>query len=297
VSVYRIRFALPRMPSDPVPPRSVLEHPQARSRREAIWRIIFLSDTRAGRLFDVVLLWLIGASVLLVALESVDALRERYGTAMRAAEWGFTALFTIEYGVRLAVVRNRWRYASSFFGVVDLVSILPLYLELVLPDSHYLMTIRILRLLRIFRVLKMGRHLGEAAILLNAIRASRDKIIVFLLGVGALVCVEGTIMYVLENERNPDFSSIPQSVYWAVVTLTTVGFGDITPVTVLGKMMATVVMLTGFSIIAVPIGVVTAELGREMGIERRHEVRCRECGWSEHDPRALYCQQCGTPLG
>jgi voltage-gated potassium channel len=264
--------------------------------RERLWRIIFLSDTPAGRHFDVGLLWAVSASVLVVMLDSVQSLRQNYGGALRVAEWTFTILFTLEYLVRLAVVRRRWRYVRSFYGIVDLLSFLPTYVELLLPGSHYLMILRVLRLLRMFRVLKMARHLGEASVIINALRASRAKISVFLFTVMAIVCVEGTLMYLIENGSNPGFSSIPQSIYWSIVTVTTVGYGDVSPVTVLGKMMASVVMLTGFAIIAVPTGVVTAELGREMAISRDNGRRCSECGWQRHENNARYCQQCGTQL-
>jgi voltage-gated potassium channel len=270
--------------------------PEPNSRREKLWRVIFLSDTRAGQVFDIVLLWLILLSVLTVILESVDSLRENHGILFVTLEWVFTGLFTLEYVCRLWVVKRRMAYARSFYGLVDLLSILPAYIELLVPGSHYLMTLRVLRLLRMFRVLKMAEHLGEASVLLNALIAGRRKIMIFFTAVLALVLVEGTIMYVLEKEANPDFANIPQSVYWAIVTITTVGYGDVTPVTLAGKMMASVIMLTGFAIIAVPTGIVTSELSRgvrESGPKRR---RCNECGWGEHDPRARYCQQCGTDL-
>jgi voltage-gated potassium channel len=229
-------------------------------------------------------------------LESVASLRRSHGTLLRGAEWAFTIIFTLEYIVRLCVVRSPLRYARSFFGIVDLLSIVPSYLELFFAGSHYLLMLRVLRMLRMFRVLEMAQHVGEAGVLMNALRASRAKIIVFLFSVMALVCVEGTLMYILETASNPGFNSIPQSIYWAIVTLTTVGYGDISPITVLGKMMASVIMLTGFAIIAVPTGVVTAELGREIGRSRRNQRICRECGWDEHDSRAHFCLQCGERL-
>jgi voltage-gated potassium channel len=281
------------------PPQQFLRvetEPAQTPAREKMWRVIFLSDTRAGRVFDVVLLWVIAASVLVVMLESVDSIRAPREGAFRAAEWIFTVLFTIEYGLRLWAVRRPWRYATSFFGVVDLLAFLPTYLELFLTGTHYLMILRVLRLLRMFRVLKMAHHIGEAGVLLNALNASRAKISVFLFSVMAFVCVEGTLMYLIEHTVNPGFRNIPQSIYWAIVTITTVGYGDVAPVTVLGKLMACVIMLTGFAIIAVPTGVVTAELGREIARSRRVHVRCRECGWDEHDHRARFCQQCGVKL-
>ena len=275
-------------PTEPKPaPISKETEPAAGPLRGKLWRIIFESDTPAGRGFDIGLLWIIGISVLVVMLESVDSLRADNEFAFRAAEWVFTIIFTIEYGLRLWVVRRPWRYAFSFFGVIDLLAFLPSYLELVLTGSHYLM---------ILRVLKMAHHIGEAGVLLNALLASRAKIAVFLFSVMALVCVEGTVMYLIEHSVNAGFRNIPQSIYWAIVTITTVGYGDVAPTTVLGKMMASVIMLTGFSILAVPTGVVTAELGREMARSRRASLRCRECGWEEHDSRARFCQQCGARL-
>ena len=264
--------------------------------RAKLWRIIFLTDTKAGRAFDAGLLSAIGISVLIVMLASVDSLRDQHSQAFLAAEWFFTIVFTIEYAVRLWVVRRPSRYAWSFFGLVDLISFLPSYVELIISGSHYFMILRVLRMLRMFRVLKLAEHMGEAKVLLNALRASRAKISVFLFAVMTLVCIEGTVMYLLEGEDNPGFHNIPQAIYWAIVTITTVGYGDAAPITVPGKMMASAIMLTGFAIIAVPTGMVSAELGRE--ITRRHQRRrrCRACDWDDHDPRARFCQQCGTPF-
>jgi len=270
--------------------------PDPSPKREYLWRVIFLSDTRIGRVFDIVLLWLIGLSVITIILESVDQIRLPYVTLFWILEWVFTVLFTLEYLARLWVVRRRWRYAVSFFGIIDLISILPAYLELIIPGTHYLMALRVLRLMRMFRVLKMAEYLGEASILLAALRASRRKITLFLTTVIALVLVEGTVVYVLEHEANPDFANIPQAIYWAIVTITTVGYGDVAPITVPGKMMASVIMLTGFAIIAVPTGIVTSELGRAMAGTHSKRRRCQECGWEDHDPRALHCQHCGVRL-
>ncbi len=279
-------------------PNNASRNPRVGTIRQRLWRIIFLSDTPAGRLFDVVLLWLIGLSVLLVMMESVESLAQQHGVLMRGLEWFFTVTFTVEFVLRCWVARRPLRYVFSFFGIVDLVSILPSYLELFLTGTHYLMVIRILRLLRMFRILKMAEYLGEASVLLDALRASKHKISVFLFAIAAAVCVEGTVMYVIENPFNAGFSSIPQSVYWAVVTITTVGYGDIAPATVLGKMMACVIMLTGFSIIAVPTGVFTAELGRSIaeGGAKASAKRCAECGTTGHPAGARYCHRCGTEL-
>lgn len=264
--------------------------------RERIWRIIFLSDTPLGKAFDVALLMLISISVLVVMIESVDEIREQYAKWLYGIEWGVTVLFTLEYLVRLAVARNRQKYAFSFFGMVDLLAILPTYLELFLSGSHYLMMLRVMRLLRMFRIFKMARHLGEASLLMNALKASRPKIAVFLFSVLAMISVEGTLMYLLEHSVNEGFSNIPKSIYWGIVTITTVGYGDVVPMTILGKILACVVTLTGFAIIAVPTGIVTAELGREMAVGRLDSRSCDECGWKGHDLRAHYCMQCGGKL-
>jgi voltage-gated potassium channel len=263
--------------------------------REKLWRIIFLSDTRAGRAFDIALLCLIGMSVLTVLLESVEEVRAGREELFVTLEWVFTGIFLVEYIVRLLVVQQPWRYARSFFGIIDLLAILPAFIGLLVPGSHYLMAVRALRLLRVFRILKMAECLGEASLLLNALRASRRKIAIFLTAVLTIVLVEGTVVYVLECDANPDFRNIPQAVYWAIVTITTVGYGDIAPVTVAGKMMASVIMLTGFAIIAVPTGIVTTEISREMK-RVRFRRRCGECGCEDHDNRARYCHQCGTEL-
>ena len=264
--------------------------------KERLWRIIFLSDTPAGRAFDVVLLVLISASVAVVMLESVESLRESHQGLFRALEWGFTILFSIEYVTRVLVVRRKRSYVLSFFGIVDLLSVLPTYVALFLAGTQYLMVIRILRLLRMFRVLKMARHFGQANQLLVALRASRPKIAVFLFAVLTLITIESTLMYLIEGSRNPGFSSIPQSIYWGIVTLTTVGYGDVAPVTVAGKVLASIIMLSGFAIIAVPTGIVTAEIGRTMRRVEMDRRRCEECGWEGHDPHANYCKHCGTRL-
>ncbi|HEY1050123.1 MAG TPA: ion transporter [Prosthecobacter sp.] len=269
--------------------------PDPSPKHERLWRIIFLSDTKIGRAFDLALLWLIGLSVLTIVLESVDEIRAPWARGFWVAEWVFTVLFTLEYLARLVAVRRPLRYAFSFFGILDLISILPAYLELLVPGTHYLMALRVLRLMRIFRILKMAEYLGEANVLLTALKASRRKITLFLCTVLSLVLVEGTVVYVLEHEANPDFANIPQAIYWAIVTITTVGYGDVAPVTVPGKMMASIIMLTGFAIIAVPTGIVTQELGRAFALPKNRR-RCAPCGWEEHDQRASYCQHCGARL-
>ena len=239
---------------------SPTEGPDA-GRRARLHEVIFASDTSAGRLFDLVLIWLILLSVATVILESVRHVREQYGELLYALEWLFTLLFTVEYILRLISVRHPLRYARSFFGVVDLLAIIPTYLSLLVPGSQYLLVIRILRLLRIFRLLKLSEYVTEADTLRRALRASRRKISVFLSAVLLLVVIIGALMYVIEGEEH-GFTSIPISVYWAIVTLTTVGYGDLSPRTSLGQILASIVMIIGYGIIAVPTGIVSVELAQ-----------------------------------
>ena len=273
------------------------EH-QSNTFRDRLWRIIFMADTKAGRAFDIVLLWLIGISVGVVMLESVPELQAKHGRLFYLLEWGFTILFTIEYIVRILVVRRKSRYIFSFFGIVDILSIIPTYLTLLLAGSQYLLVIRILRLLRVFRILKMARHIGEANLIMNAFRASVAKITVFLFFVIAITVILGTAMYIVEGvfAKNPGFSSVPQSVYWGIVTISTVGYGDVTPVTVGGKMIAMIIMLIGYGIIAVPTGIVTAELNLSLSEGKLDNRKCPECGHAGHDPKASFCKMCGYDI-
>ena len=266
-------------------------HPAWRVR---LHEVIFEADTAAGRAFDVLLLWCIVLSVLAVLLESVAAVHERYAWFLRAAEWAFTILFTVEYVLRLVSVGRPLRYASSFFGVVDLLAIVPTYLSVLLPGAQTLLVIRALRLLRVFRVLKLVRFVEEARVLGQALRASRHKITVFLGTVATLVLIVGTLMYLIEGEAN-GFDSIPRSIYWAIVTLTTVGYGDIAPTTVLGQMLASVVMILGYSIIAVPTGIVTVELSKATK-EQVSTQACPQCSAEGHDADAKHCKYCGARL-
>ena len=265
--------------------------------RERIYRVVFLADTTAGRAFDLALIVAILASVLVVMLDSVESLRADHYDLFLAAEWFFTVLFTVEYVVRLAVVARPARYARSFFGVVDLLSILPTYISLIVPGAQVLLSVRILRVLRVFRVLKLANYLDEAEQLSRALSASRRKILVFIFVILTLVTVIGSMMYLIEGGEN-GFTSIPQSVYWAVVTLATVGYGDIFPVTPLGKALASVLIVMGYGIIAVPTGIVTVEMNREREAAeaaRRHET-CPQCGLDSHAPDARFCRRCGTNI-
>ena len=270
------------------------ERPATR-RRARLHEIIFEADTRAGRLFDLALIWLILLSVATVILESVRGIRAQYGDLLYALEWVFTVLFTVEYLLRLVSVRRPLRYATSFFGVVDLLAIIPTYLSIFVPGSQYLLVIRILRLLRVFRLLKLSEYVTEADTLRLALRASRRKISVFISAVLLLVVIIGALMYVIEGEAH-GFTSIPISVYWAIVTLTTVGYGDLSPRTPLGQMLASIVMILGYGIIAVPTGIVTVELTQAVRQRNISRQACPSCGAEGHDPDALYCKYCGASL-
>ncbi|WBO85444.1 ion transporter [Hymenobacter yonginensis] len=268
--------------------------------KQNAYRIIFESDTRAGQLFDIVLLVAIVLSVLAVMLESVRSIEAQYGPALRVVEWVFTGLFLVEYGLRLLVVRRPLAYALSLLGIIDFLAIVPTLAALVLAGSRYLLVIRTLRLLRVFRIFKLGQFVGEGEFIVQALRASRFKILVFLTAVFTLTIVVGTLMYVVEGGQN-GFTSIPKSVYWAIVTLTTVGYGDISPATVLGQSLASVLMIMGYAIIAVPTGIVSAQMalptgGRPAAPPAFRQVICHVCQAQEHRPDAEYCWRCGEKL-
>jgi voltage-gated potassium channel len=262
--------------------------------RERLHEIIFEADTPAGKAFDVALLLAIVLSVGVVILESVAGARERYGSVLRAAEWLFTVLFTAEYVLRLLSVRRPTRYATSFLGVVDLLAIVPTYLSLFVSGAQSLLVIRALRLLRIFRVFKIARYVGEVTALVTAIRNSRAKITIFLLAVLTTVLIMGAAMYVVEGEES-GFTSIPRGMYWAIVTVTTVGYGDIAPRTVLGQIVASVAMVLGYSLIIIPTGIFSMELV-EAARKRLTTQSCPECLREGHDGDAVHCKYCGTEL-
>jgi len=267
-------------------------------RNRAPWRdkwseVIFGHETAAGRLFDVILLTLILLSVLTVLLESVRSVREGHEFSFRVAELTFTSLFTFEYVARLVSARNARRYATSFFGIVDLLAIAPIGLSFLLGGPHSFTVVRSLRLLRVFRILKLTEYSGEAAVLRVALQESIRKIIVFLFAVLAIVIIVGAMMYQIEGEAN-GFTSIPTAMYWAIVTVTTVGYGDISPHTVVGRILASMLMIVGYGIIAVPTGIVTFEFARASAAG---PVRvCSACGLQPHDRDAVFCRRCGSRL-
>lgn len=265
--------------------------------RRRAYEVVFEHDTEAGRRFDVALIAAILASVGAVMLESVAGVREGWGPTLRAVEWLFTVLFTVEYAVRLWCVARPGAYARSFFGIIDLLAFLPTWVSVVVPGSQAFIVVRIMRVIRIFRILKLTQYVGEANLLGRALYASRYKISVFLLTVFGIVVSVGSLMYLIEGPRS-GFTSIPTGVYWAIVTLTTVGFGDITPVTPLGQFLASLLMITGYGVIAVPTGIVTVELANvARAAPGESERRCPTCGRTGHDPDAHHCKHCGAELG
>ncbi|RYV03265.1 ion transporter [Shewanella sp. OPT22] len=262
--------------------------------RAFIRSVIFGTDTSSGRLFDIGLIVCIIASVLLILLDTIVEVHQEYGEVIRILEWGFTVLFTIEYILRLYSSANPLLYARSFYGIVDLLAILPSFLILLFPGAQFALMIRVFRLFRVFRVLKLLRYLSEGNLLLKAMVHSSRKVFIFFFSVSLIIMVLGSIMYVIEGPEN-GFSSIPKSIYWTIVTITTVGYGDITPHTALGQGVASLTMLLGYSIIAIPTGILTAEISNEMG-RQRDLRRCSNCSTSGHDAEANYCFECGAEL-
>jgi voltage-gated potassium channel len=265
-----------------------------RTLREQARTIIFESDTPAGFVFDVTLIVCILVSVGAVLVDSLPAVHAAHGAWFYRIEWFFTVLFTLEYAVRLWCIREPWRYARSFYGIVDLLGVLPTYFSLVVSGSQYLLVIRVLRVLRVFRVLRMFRYVREADTLTEALRRGRRKVTVFFVCVLSLVVIFGSIMYVVEGPEH-GFTSIPESLYWAIVTLTTVGYGDIAPSTGLGRLIASLVMITGYAIIAVPTGIFAAELS-EVSRRRGDGRSCPNCSVEGHSESAAYCWRCGHHL-
>ena len=262
--------------------------------RSKLHEIIFEADTPAGKLFDVLLMVSIVASVVMVMLDSVSSIRLAYSSLLYLGEWFFTLLFTVEYILRLYCVGRPLAYATSFFGVVDLLAVLPTYLSIFFPGTQYLLVIRVLRVLRIFRVLKLVKYVGETQHLMQALRASRRKITVFLFAVLTIVIIFGALIYLIEDPAS-GFTSIPKSIYWAIVTLTTVGYGDISPQTGFGQAVSAIIMIIGYGIIAVPTGIVTAELSQVYKRSVSTQA-CPQCSAEGHDTDAKFCKYCGSTL-
>ena len=261
--------------------------------KEKLYEIVFEADTPSGKLFDLVLLFVILVSVILVMLESTPSVANNYLKILKTSEWIITAIFTLEYTLRILIVKKPLHYIFSFYGIIDFLAVIPTYLSLVIVGSHSLAVIRVQRLLRVFRILKLTRYTSAGRTLGRALWASREKISVFIFFVIILVVIIGTIMYLVEGESH-GFTSIPRSIYWAVVTLTTVGYGDISPETSLGQFLASIVMILGYAIIAVPTGIVTSELMKPSA--KQNTQVCHNCLNEAHDDDANYCKKCGTKL-
>lgn len=263
--------------------------------RTRLFKLLFESDSREAKAFDIALVLLIFASVAIVMLESIDSYRQQYGELFFYAEWVITVLFTIELALRVYCLQKPSLYLKSFYGVIDLLAILPSWLTLIIPGAQTLIVVRMLRALRLFRVLDMMVLEGEKRLLLDAIIRSRHQIVLFLFTVLMLVTIFSTLLYLIEPD-DAGFTSIPTSIYWGIVTLTTVGYGDITPVTPLGQFISVAIMLTGYSIIALPVGVFSAEVIRALREERYSREACPGCGRDHHEQDARYCKFCGTWL-
>ncbi len=261
--------------------------------KKKLHEIIFEADTPAGKWFDIILLLSILASVVVVMLESVNSISNLYGAELRLIEWIFTILFTIEYFARIIATGKPLKYIFSFYGIIDLVSIIPTYMGLFISGTHTLSIIRSIRLLRVFRILKLVQFISEANTLMKALKASRAKIVVFLFAVLSLTFILGTLMYLIETPES-GFTSIPRSIYWAIVTLTTVGYGDIAPQTVIGQTLASFIMIIGYAIIAVPTGIVGAEIAKTKS--NSNTQACPECSKEGHDDDAEFCKYCGAKL-
>lgn len=263
--------------------------------KQKLHEVIYEADTREGKLFDVILLIAIIASIILVMLESVDSFDEKYHDFLNISEWIITILFSIEYILRIISIRKPFKYIWSFYGIIDLLSTIPKYLSFILVGSHSLVALRALRLLRVFRILKLGRYIGASNRLLVALKDSRAKIAVFLFFVIILCVILGTVMYMVEGADN-GFTSIPRSVYWAIVTLTTVGYGDIAPHTPLGQFIASIIMILGYGIIAIPTGIVTSEMTKQSLEEDTNTQSCPNCLKDNHKEKATFCYDCGSVL-
>lgn len=266
-------------------------------RKEILRRTILYTDSKAGHRFDKWVVGFIVMSVLIVIIESINQLPASIRQWLYYAEWLITILFTIEYLVRLYVERSPGRYALSFYGMVDLLSFLPTYLSLFFLGTQKLLVIRILRLFRIFRIFKLGHFVNEGGIVIEALKASKIKIYVFLSFILLMATLIGSLMYMVEHNYNPEFSNIPDGIYWAIVTITTVGYGDVIPVTVVGRILSTLVMILGYGVLAVPTGIVTAEISNRV-LDRRNQeyLVCRNCGETKHTPPSNYCHSCGVEL-
>lgn len=264
--------------------------------RSKLFTVIFESETRAGKIFDIALLVMIVISLLVVLIQGTPTLLEKYNDELYAIEWIITITFTIEYILRILAVKEPWRYVFSLYGLIDLLAILPTFLSLLFPQTRYLLVIRALRLMRVFRIFKLTHFVKEGMAIVIALKASSKRILVFLAFIMVLSVILGSVVYVVEGPINEQFNSIPQSIYWCIVTITTVGYGDISPVSPLGKFIASIIMILGYSIIAVPTGIVTVEMAKSVHTDKLSNQSCPSCSREGHDHDAVYCKYCGEKL-
>ncbi len=274
----------------------MIEQELKKNWKNKLHEIIYEADTPAGKWFDIVLLILILTSIVVVMLESITSVEILYAHELNVAEWVFTILFSLEYFARIISIKKPKEYIFSFYGIIDFLSTIPKYLSLFFVGSHALIALRALRLLRVFRILKLARFIGEGNEMSKALKASRARISVFLLAVFMLCVILGTIMYMIEGGTDSGFTSIPRSVYWAIVTLTTVGYGDIAPVTGFGQFIASIIMILGYAIIAVPTGIVTSEMSKKVSKPHLNTQNCPNCSASKHRDDADFCYECGHKL-
>jgi voltage-gated potassium channel len=268
-----------------------------RRQRYGLHVILFKTETKAGRIFDTILIWVIICSVLIVVLETVTVFKDSFWWIFFVLEWIFTIVFTIEYILRLYSARDPIKYAWSFFGWVDLLALIPTYISVFFLGAQHLLIVRAMRLLRIFRIFKMGHFVSEGSLVVSALKASRTKIYVFVSFVALMAIILGSLMYMVEGHLNENYSNIPKGIYWAITTLTTVGYGDVVPFTPMGRLFATMVMILGYGVIAVPTGIVTAEISsRVMKMKEIMELDCANCGQREHQKSAIYCHRCSEDL-
>ncbi len=259
--------------------------------KQRVHQVLFESNTGIGKVFEVVLLGMIILSVLVVIIETVPAIQQEYRQMLIWLEWILTIAFTIEYILRIYTARRPWGYIKSFYGIVDLISVIPTYLGLLIVGTHSISIVRALRLLRVFRIFKLTKHLSQGDMIIDALKASRSKISIFMFFILLMVCIFGSIMYIIEGDSGSGFDSIPHSIYWAIVTLTTVGYGDISPVTPLGQFIASLIMISGYAVLAVPTGIVSAEMA--IVIKEGKPKECLRCGETDNKEKARYCHKCG----
>lgn len=276
--------------------RDLVNSPGHRQFKKKVHVALFETNTAVGRMFDIIILGMIILSIVIVIFETVPSIQQQYRSALIFLEWVLTIAFTAEYILRIYTANFRWRYIKSFYGIVDLISVIPTYLGLFIVGSHSMSIVRALRLLRVFRIFKLTKYLSQGEMIVSALKESRTKISIFMFFIMLMVCIFGSLMYIIEGNANSGFDSIPRGIYWAIVTLTTVGYGDISPTTTLGQLMASIIMISGYAVLAVPTGIVSAEMVKVVE-DNKPSIECTRCGEPDNVEHARYCLRCGERLG